>query len=362
MKARNLRVSRQAFTLVELLVVIAIIGVLVGLLLPAVQAAREAARRMQCGNNLKQLGLAMHNFHDTYQRFPAATHDPLFLDPQYRDYRSGRERWSYAVLLLPFMEGQPLYDQLFDTHIGIERPWHNTTLMQSGPETLLCPSDPMATTPPNTISRISYQINRGDQWLDWAWHESRGVGARGDKVVRNFAGITDGTSNTMMISGVRIGNRSSRKVEDGFAMNVGASNSEAPALCLGEVGPNNQFVGDVETGSWQKGWRWADSRTPYTTWQPMLPPNGPSCGNRAESWALITAGSAHPGGVNVVFADGSVHFIGETIDAGDPTLTVFDSPTPPADSNRPQDYSGPSLYGLWGALGSVQGGETAQLP
>ena len=130
-RVRGVRMRRRAFTLVELLVVIAIIGVLVALLLPAVQAAREAARRSQCTNNLKQLGLAVHNFHDTHQRLPNSTHQMLFRDPNRvsdpavhpRDqWGNGRDRWSYACVLLPFMEQQAIYDELLRSHIPQQRP------------------------------------------------------------------------------------------------------------------------------------------------------------------------------------------------------------------------------------------------
>src|SRR5688500_14607520 len=98
------------FTLVELLVVIAIIGVLVALLLPAVQAAREAARRMACSNNLRQIGIGLHNYHDTYKTFPPAISYWGPWVPQ--GQMPNREAWAWSVLLLPFVEQSPLHDQL----------------------------------------------------------------------------------------------------------------------------------------------------------------------------------------------------------------------------------------------------------
>jgi prepilin-type processing-associated H-X9-DG protein len=352
-------------------VVIAIIGVLVALLLPAVQAAREAARRSQCTNNLKQLGLAVHNFHDTHKLLPNANYQMQFRNPdrvadagihprdQWYD-GTGRERWSYACVLLPFMEQQAMYDELVSTHIGIERPWHGTRLLRTKVSTFMCPSDPGSTTVQGSdLAPISYQCNRGDHWLDWNWWESRGVFGRGNTANRSFAGITDGTSNTMMIAEVRIGIRGTRKVGDIVARDVPAENGSPPSLCLAQVGPNRMFTGAVDNDH-LPGWRWADSITPYTLWYPMLPPNGPSCGHHGEGWAIVTASSYHPGGVNVLMVDGSVSFVGETIDAGDPTRRVQDMPQ--WAGGNPQDYGGPSPYGVWGALGSAFGGEAAQLP
>jgi len=361
--------ARRGFTLVELLVVIAIIGILIALLLPAVQAAREAARRAQCTNNLKQLGLALHNFHDTYKEFPTASHQPLLREPGYvgnpwDGWTNGRDRWSYLTVLLPFLEQQPLYDEFLSNHVGQTRPWHNTSFANARIATILCPSDPGSKGGTNR-GPTSYHANRGDYWLDWDWGECRGVFGRGGRTVINMALVKDGTSNTIAIAECKIGVQGSKRVTEGFARDVsGANNGAPPSLCLACIDSSNPqyYSCNVETGDWQIGWRWADSRTPYTTFHTMLPPNSASCGRRAESWALVTASSYHPGGVNVLLCDGSVRFISETIDAGDPTLTVFDMNPGPTDPSRPQDYMGPSPYGVWGALGTSRSGEVVQVP
>lgn len=359
----------RGFTLVELLVVIAIIGVLVALLLPAVQQAREAARRMQCVNNMKQLGLAVHNFHDTNQFFPSGSHQPMFHGPNGRDdYSGGRDRWSYLVPLLPQIEQQPLYDVFVSNLLGISRPWHTEDSGVRNPLTtteisaFICPSDTNAKVRDGDRTRTNYHCNRGDQWLNWNWNESRGVMGNGIHIRKTFASLTDGSSNTMLISEAKTGVRGSRRVTESLGSGLGVDASSPPALCLARIGPNNSMTGDVSNNDWQIGWRWADAITSYTQWLPMLPPNGPSCGANGESWVMTTASSYHPGGVNVVFCDGSVKFMNDTIDAGDPNMTVNDSPFPPADPGRPQDYAGPSLYGIWGALGSTSGGESVSIP
>jgi prepilin-type processing-associated H-X9-DG protein len=207
----------------------------------------------------------------------------------------------------------------------------------------------------------SYQCNRGDYWLNWDWYECRGVFGRGRRTHHSLDSIKDGTSNTMAIAEVKIGVRGSRKVTEAIARGVGAYNGAPPSICLAQVGPNKMYTGAVETGGWQIGWRWSDSITPYTQFFAMLPPNGPSCGNSGESWAIVSPSSYHPGGVNVLFTDGSGHFISESIDAGDPTMTVQQMPQFNPAAN-PQDYVGPSPYGLWGALGTSRSTETVEIP
>lgn len=355
--------KRKGFTLVELLVVIAIIGILVALLLPAIQAAREAARRTECTNNMKQLGLAVQNFHDTYQRFPCSTRDPIFAGIG----GSSWDRWGYMGLLLPYMEQANMFEELKE-EIGQSRPWWTGSytrrdgsqyqcLAGKKINSFICPSDAQALhVIRDDRAPTSYLCNRGDYSLDFHWHESRGVFGRGDKTHHAMAGVVDGTSNTVLCAEAKIGVIGSKRVTEAIARNVAVNNGTPPSICLAEVGPGNIFTGDVETGDWQIGHRWLDAICPYTYFFTMLAPNGPSCSRRGEDWAIVTASSYHPGGVNTVFVDGSTHFINESIDAGDPTMTVQQMPEWQG-GNRPQDYMGSSPYGVWGALGTLQGGE-----
>jgi prepilin-type N-terminal cleavage/methylation domain-containing protein/prepilin-type processing-associated H-X9-DG protein len=353
---------RKGFTLVELLVVIAIIGILVALLLPAVQAAREAARRTQCVNNLKQLGLACHNFHDTYQHFPMCGFQMGY--DNNGDWGGARDRWGYLVPLLPFIEQAPLYEEFLSNHLGQTAPWDSTAVTQAKIATIVCPSDGQGKSVAgvnNGRTPTSYHANRGDYRLDWHWDECRGVFGESTKQYHTFASISDGTSNTMLIAECKIGKAGSREAGLAVATGWAFDNGGPPAPCLARVGPDNLMSGDIQGGDWQIGWRWADGHNIYSLFFPVLPPNGPTCGESGEGYALVSASSYHPGGVNVAFADGSVHFIGDTIDAGDPTLGERDSPLL-TDPGRPQDYSGPSLRGVWGALGSSFGGEAVQIP
>jgi prepilin-type N-terminal cleavage/methylation domain-containing protein len=225
--------SPRGFTLVELLVVIAIIGVLVALLLPAVQAAREAARRMSCGNNLKQLGLAVHNYHDTHRAMPLNYGQWAMMDPL--DGRSS----SWMTQILPFIEQQNLYDQI-DFRFGVRNDPRNLNLDTPAPMSnafvakaivppFLCPSDGE-----NRGGRMASRANFGHEWgvnnykgvagANWAWgafivnagpHASGPHGAnqpngleRGNGIFfrsdnydprHTMATISDGTSNTLMI-------------------------------------------------------------------------------------------------------------------------------------------------------------------
>ena len=364
------RVNRDGFTLVELLVVIAIIGVLIALLLPAVQAAREAARRSQCLNNLKQLGLAMHNFHDVKKRFPAAGHQLEWKEsppgPDNNPWEpNATHRWSYLTVLLPFMEEQALYDELVRTHIRQQVPWAGTNVTRAKITTILCPSDGNTNNNFEQFGRNSYMINRGDQWLNWDWWESRGIaGGTGDRLQLGMASITDGTSQTIMIAEVKIGVLGSTKVTEGISWEGATDQSHPPSECLAKVGPGDRYVGAVAQWEHLQGYRWADAITPYTQFQPMLPPNGPSCAapSDGENWGLITASSNHSGGVNVLFCDGSVRFINENIDAGDPTRSVTTHAAGQFPPGSPQNYLGPSLYGVWGAIGSSRSGESVSVP
>ncbi|MEZ6150289.1 MAG: DUF1559 domain-containing protein [Pirellulaceae bacterium] len=140
----SLRPSWSGFTLVELLVVIAIIGILVGLLLPAVQAAREAARRMQCSNNVKQLGLAMHTYHDAHRKFPASVQSqrlPTGLNPL--NYRDTTWSTTWTIAILPFIEQGNLWN-MWDSALGLADTVQQRAVVSANLTAMQCPSDPMA--------------------------------------------------------------------------------------------------------------------------------------------------------------------------------------------------------------------------
>ncbi len=369
--------QRPAFTLVELLVVIAIIGILVGLLLPAVQAAREAARRMQCTNNLKQLALAEHNHADAFKRF-----SPASQDPRWRSALNGGSAWdrlSYLTGILPYIEQNALYNQIVPFQLAGGTPWDaydrtdsSTGVTVQSPfrrdiPTFRCPSDAVQIDIEDARP-TNYAGNRGDVYLNSGDHEWRGVFSNGERGQADFAKIRDGTSNTVMLGELVIGRQNGVVGQDtileGTARDsVGLVGGQySPGLCLAQRGPNGLLVGPSLQNSWGntgwgKGRRWGDALNAFTGFFTILPPNGPTCANdNAESNAMPTASSYHTGGVNIAMCDGSVRFISENIDTGNLSQTV-----PPLPENS-RTYSGPSLWGVWGAMGSMSGRETVQVP
>lgn len=281
-------VRAKAFTLVELLVVIAIIGILVGLLLPAVQAAREAARRTQCLNNLKQIGLSLHNYHDTHRRFPPGS---LFGDDEY----------GWACMILPFMEQGNLFDRVDLTgqapDVSIRLQPGVTDQVVS---TYICPSNPMSmmTSPVRPGGHGGATLG-GHGRNDY----SGNLGTRGGSISGVFgkigtnlrptrmADILDGTSNTIAVG---------EAYTDSMIAVNGPTHPSAGNFKVW-VGTNNQHVNVV-----------AEAALVHV-------PNG----TRDDSFA-----SKHPGGVQFAFCDGSVSFISENVD-----MVTFGNLADKADGN-----------------------------
>ncbi len=386
--------SNRGFTLVELLVVIAIIGILIGLLLPAVQAAREAARRMQCSNNLKQMGLAVQNFNDAHNRIPNQFCDPLITGISGYSYGAGADdgyrlsRVSVQTLLLPYLEQAAVYDVIMtclkDAGANGNKEFAPSptdagqvpTNQSVNPYTtvitaFLCPSDgnamgssSLSKQAANHLGRCSYACCTGDMSFSNTNGVTQGAqkARRGLFVNGNVAGETtmatckDGTSNTIAFGEITVSDIIATDANDpDISTGIGYlshTQEESALACLGLRGTDGQFAEGVTTYA-QKGRRWANADYACTNFQAILPPNSPSCsssnGDLRDRSAMITAGSAHNGGANVVMLDGSVHFISDTIDAGDMTWKNADG------------YRGKSMHGVWGALATPKGKEAVTL-
>jgi len=347
----------MGFTLIELLVVIAIIAVLVALLLPAVQQAREAARRSQCKNNLKQLGLAIHNYHDANNCIvmgSGSANGP------------GGQRQSAFVGMLPYLDQAPLYNlaQSGGTGASVNGtqnyngnswvPWDNNhRAVVARIPLLLCPSDD-PTTADNIKGACNYRFSRGDTNWDHcsAWNGNGGrnrgmfVGGNGASGLRTFASVTDGLSNTVACS-ERIkckgGANSVMTGAIGRQINQGQYSGN-PAACLPIV--NGQGIYTITFGQFG-GDRWADGQSTFTGFTTIVGPNKPSCtdpnGNTDQWDGNMDPTSLHTGGAHVLMGDGAVRFVSDNINTGNVSLPVV--------------TGGPSPYGIWGALGSIQGGE-----
>lgn len=362
--------KKYGFTLVELLVVIAIIGILIGLLLPAVQAAREAARRMQCTNQIKQLGLAVQNFCDVQGHLPNASYQVVLTK-----YSSNGNwgRFSGLSVMLPYLEQQALYDQLIKQIENGGCPWNDGAEYATCNQVnaFLCPSDANGKTTTGQRGATNYHLCRGDISLNWDWDEYRGPFSNGAKHATDFSDITDGLSNTAFISEAVVGKSTGKeKIKGGIVSLGGAFNSAStswdnfyfrPSTCAAARGSDGEIskgYNVVTVDDQLVGQRWADAQNPYSLFWTILPPNAPTCAKANENSVMTTATSNHSGGVNCCMGDGSVRFISETIDCGDLTNDLSGVVR---NKDRPQDYGGKSVYGVWGALGSSSGGETVAL-
>ncbi|PQO34490.1 DUF1559 domain-containing protein [Bremerella cremea] len=325
------RTTRSGFTLVELLIVIATIGIIVALLLPSVQQAREISRRMQCTNNLKQIGLALTDYHDTFSAFPYREGGP-----GQHQFNGGAiapfQRLSGYVTLLPHLEeGQVIEAIQFE---GMSQtPWESTYQPWKQRFSVLnCPSSPHHYVN-DGIGDSNYAFCAGDSL------ETETLNPRGMFGLVNhssFDSIADGATYTVAFAERALPN----SLRDQRNVNYG-SDPETPAECALTFDP---FVGYAKANG-APGGRWSDGGSAFSAVNTCLPPNSPQCAyssHEAQN-GFYTASSDHPDGVMCIFADGSVRFITDEVDCGD-------------QGARPV-ATGPSPYGIWGSMGSTSGSE-----
>jgi prepilin-type processing-associated H-X9-DG protein len=357
---------------------------LIALLLPAVQAAREAARRMQCSNNIKQLTLALHNHHDVHRSFPVLggtrTVDTT-INPSTRG-------WGPGYYLLPFFEQQARFDYI-NTN-ATNNSWEGRSSLVPHIGALLCPSEGNARGLPYAPTNYAFSIG------DAMWNANSANSGATNRTVferansrgmnrRDFGFITDGSSNTAAVSELIISDGpSSRSVRGGIARVNGVDNahpnhtgpgtaSKCSFAALTSGGDRTVFAEGIEVhppfeaepNASFRGGRFWDGRPRYSAFSTVMPPNSPACQegtgtdfNPANpTVSMLPPQSNHSGGVNVGMFDGSVRFVTDTINALTPNL-VDDSGN---SREAAQVSSGPSDFGVWGALGSPRGGESVSL-
>ena len=338
---------RRGFTLIELLVVIAIIAVLISLLLPAVQSAREAARRAQCVNNLKQMGLALHNYHSTHDSFPMGSSvtmsDPTGAASGGNPFLSWNN-WSAQALLLGFTEQTPLYNAA-NFNLAV---WHsgrtplgyaaNLTVFNAKVAQYLCPSDGeagksltnsyFASVGPNTLAEGMGGVNG----TTGAFTGRGSPGMFSYNVNYSLRDTSDGSSNTIAFSEALVSHNAQKVDRRTGMVNVAGSRYYHAFENAAATTGTNTLLAACDT-KWRSGTaaggdfpnaigtRWSMGVMGWTMFCTVLTPNErpwsacrvgcAGCG--IDNTSIMSATSAHPGGVNVVMGDGSVKFIKNTI-------------------------------------------------
>ncbi len=318
----------SAFTLIELLVVIAVIGVMVGLLLPAVQAAREAARRMQCGNNLRQIGLAIHNYESAFRRLPIGWNGTFSVS------QNTTFRWSYLAAILPYVEEGNTFERL---DLGLTlyppgggqppRPQHVPTISKTV-QTYLCPSDlgrsigsatVTDSAPTNYVACFGSGVNGLTDPSDDGVMDRRADGIFSSEVWRKFSDCLDGTSNTIAVSETLIGFGGGDPI---------ASERPDPQLFMALIVPLTQVTIANCDRQWPeapsainrfpstRGRLWAGQGYENTAYNHYFSPNA----KKYDCFFWVAQGfkaarSHHTGGVTALRLDGSTQFMTDSVNA-----------------------------------------------
>jgi prepilin-type processing-associated H-X9-DG protein len=327
---------------------------------------------MSCTNNLKQMGIALHNFHDTQRKLPNGSYNQCIkmerIGYDYSGWSMGADGGAWPVppcqvVILPYLESQTIYDQLAQETTDYNKPFHDfLDSHESGllkPNSYSCPSDAGADTivkPGSNYYRAgSYRTNWGDRPTTRSNVKSRGLFGIGEEDSFGLEGTSDGTSNTLAFSESVVGTDNNKdKVLGGIAivdMVIVNNIAEIPFADLNARGPNNTILNPFTGGQENRsGARWAYSQSVYSAFHTISPPNSPTCADSSpETMIAVSASSYHSGGVNATMTDGSVRFFSETIDCG---------PTPSTVTSFAGYTASASPRGVWGALGTRSGGES----
>jgi len=377
--------AKRGLTLVELLAVIAIIGLLIALLLPAVQSARESARRSSCSSNLRQVSQGVLGFEAAFGKFPALSHEWNLRDMLANAGLSTTDagtatskNWSRVGPLfhiLPYMDELAVYDRSIDR-------WLTTDIYLSStdaqPRAFLCPSDPVRppwTFPPKdwaSVGVTSYHVCHGDTFGGISAdprYPNRGVFRYGkvgpwgtpitvpeQKRITTTAHVLDGLTNTVMLGEVAIFDGTNRfpggvgrtPAQLNQGSNFHGTGADLPTVCLAVVngsGRYSDFPND-QPSSGAPGWRWWEGIERAIAFSTIAAPNKPRCGSNNGD-LIVPASSHHAFGAFVSLCDGSVRWVGDDID---------DTPVSPNFSVYPLNKR-PTNFGVWGAFGTIAGGE-----
>ena len=291
---------KRGFTLIELLVVIAIIAILIALLLPAVQQAREAARRSTCKNNLKQIGIALHNYLDTHSTFPPGiTRAPQHPYASVSGWNTGKVLWS--AFILPFMDQGPLYNKIDFSMPDPGRHANNADVRNVELSVYRCPSDSGgkgttgSSSGPSNYTGCVGNSPLGSVSGGGTSYQNNGTSVFFTDSKTKIRDITDGTSNTMMISELLVG---SEYINYGNVGTGGILDDCSAPGSTGKLRGQSWFYGDASI-------RWA-----YLT---VFPPNTEAACRTYQEYANASPASEHVGGVHILLCDGAVRFVSENI-------------------------------------------------
>ena len=345
---------------------------------------------MQCTNNLKQLWLGCHTRHDALKFFPSSNRQhelcvDLAANHSAVDWGGGigeRNMIGFAPMLLAFIEQTALHDRFMEMMDSADYPaasprrtplfvypnatgadMENSRLWNVRISPYICPSAANSTNTATEPGRISYRCSRGDVMARYDRANGRGIFDPGSARRVSIADIVDGTSNTVLLAECNISPAGgSKKYKEGLAQGLPAlptASDEAfpnPQDCMNTKGPNGDF--NVTASSTRLGDAWGAPHTTSSQFFTILPPNSPSCMETNYTFALVSASSRHTGGVNIALADGSVQFISDTVQAINLDLLSGTDPVTNANAYATRT-TGTSRHGVWGALGSANGGESA---
>jgi Protein of unknown function (DUF1559) len=343
------------FKLRDIFVLTFAVAVLFALVVPAIMAAREQARMMQCSGHLKQLVLAIHNYHDTYKRLPCAMGgtdgSPLV---------SNAGSVSGFVGFMPFLEASPFFhDLMTGTPPGVpaggSAPWiagpTKTNFWDTNFPYFVCPSELTSKPKPAEYGATNYAFCWGDSVASILDIPDR-LPTRGPfqaRVYKRFADVKDGLSNTLAFGEIA---RKAPSPKHGVVA-IAQGIDQDPALCVAQF-EGTRFVKGTKfvKSAQRRGGRWCDGRPYYTGFTTVLSPNSLSCTTTDAdgTWGIYSASSNHKGVVQVGFLDGGCRVISSSIDCGSPK-------TVPPDAAQRAGENLESPYGIWGAIGTIASGD-----